>query len=66
MRLSVRLFSNASMLKLCLRFLVGHMALFMDQPKHKNVWTVASEQCFTFLKIFYYSVFSNKFSVFSK
>ena len=34
--LSVCLFSNASALLLCLRFLAGSMALFMDQSKHKN------------------------------
>ena len=45
---SVCLFSNASALLLYLHFLASPMALFMDQSKHKNAWTVASEQCFAF------------------
>ena len=41
-------------------FLGWSMTLFMDQSSDKNAWTVICK------KIFCYSIFSNRFSVFSK
>ena len=38
------------------------MALFMDQPSDKNAWIVICSN----KKIFFYSIFNNKFSVFNK